>query len=103
MPNNTRHPHADLIHLWAGDTSLKFEVSPDGVIWSECTSNPGWDPSLRYRIKEKQKKVFVFMTKESGAHWIAICRYSYEAAENSRNMALSMGDRVTSIKEVVFE
>lgn len=103
MVDNTRHPHADLIHLWANDTSLKFEVSQDGTFWSECTSNPGWDPSLRYRVKEKQKKVFVFMAREHGAEWIAVCRYSYSSAENSRNLAINMGDRVTEIKEVVFE
>jgi len=53
--NTNRHPHADLIHKWAEDTSLEFQVGR-GVLgqhsWSSTLNPvPKWDEDLMYRIK----------------------------------------------------
>lgn len=56
MNNPKPHPHAELIKLWADDTSLEFEwrMSDDGF-WNTCLkSKPLFNEDLQYRLKPKE-------------------------------------------------
>lgn len=46
----TPHKHADLIHKWADDTSLKFQYKSRDENWRDCVIRPDWSTDLKYRI-----------------------------------------------------
>lgn len=49
--NTNRHPHADLIHKWAEDTSLEVEGRGVGLHNWSVRSSPQWLLGTEYRIK----------------------------------------------------
>jgi hypothetical protein len=69
-----RHPRADMIHLWAEDTSLEFEQSVEGkAIWnpmldSRVLLDPRWTLDIRVKppqtAAEVEKEVILASIKE---------------------------------------
>lgn len=49
--NKNRHPHADLIHKWAEDTSLEVEYYDDYTRKWFSDTTPVWYSKCKFRIK----------------------------------------------------
>jgi hypothetical protein len=45
-----RHKHADVIHAWAEGAKIQYRAQGSTGTWNDV-SNPGWAPSLEYRVK----------------------------------------------------
>ena len=100
----SRHPHADLMIAYANDTSLQFQVSYDGCSpWQDCSAKPAFDRDLRYRIKPKPKKAYVFLCDNGSGKWASDSSIDATIAEDERNACIRAGFKVTEIEEVVFE
>lgn len=48
------HKHAELISMWAHDTTLKFQWLDSCSTWRDCVDgSPIWNPKTSYRVKPK--------------------------------------------------
>jgi len=53
-----RHPHYDLILLWAEGESIEY-FNKDEDCWEEITIGaPTWNEDIKYRLKQKQIEQF---------------------------------------------
>ena len=73
MEQQQRHPHAELIHLWAEGAEIEMLVTSS--IWANITSpswisvtNPFWNSDSIYRVKPKlvEKTLWVQVWDTSG-------------------------------------
>lgn len=51
-PPVNAHKHAELISMWAYDTTLKFQWLDSRSTWRDCVDGPPtWNPNTSYRVK----------------------------------------------------
>lgn len=97
-----QHHAKDVLIAYANDTTVKVQY------WSEIREewidaySPSFHPSMKWRIKPKPVKAYVFMV-DYGHGFESLSSYKKEKLEYNLKTCREKGYECTPIKEVVFD